>query len=208
MKLYTPIVLEGQEWVVPRQEDNLEWLWALHGNQQLAAWHPPRVDFLRARENGFPLEYSDFPWLTGGVLILRARALQVLGPTLGDYGEVLPLVCDEPVSLLNVTTLIDALDNEASRVACFDDGSILEVEKYVFRPEAIGEAQLFRLPADVLRQSPIYLQEPLVRRIGESGLSGVAFDLVWMDETAPMENTRIEYSSEASPVAHPSGQAL
>lgn len=191
MKLYVPAVVEGQEWIIPRPGDNLEWLWALDGERHLA-WEPPRVDFLLTHENGSPLSYSDFPWLMGSVLILKTRALQILGSTLGAYGEVLPLVCDEAVWLFNATTLIDALDEEASQVVRFDDGSILKIEEHVFRPAAIGEAQLFRLPADILRGSPVYLQEPLVRRIGESGLSGVAFELVWTDEDGPA-NSRIEF---------------
>lgn len=192
MKIYVLSVVEGQEWVLPRQADDYE-LFAALGGQRQTGWHAPRMEFLREQEDGSPRQHSDFPWLGEHVLILRATALELLRPTLEPYGEFLPLRSDEAISLFNVTTVLDALDEERSRLVRFDDGGIMMIESTVLRPDAIGDAEIFKLPerADGARVSSIYLQESIVRRIGELGLKGIAFAMVWSDE--PVGQDRIEY---------------
>ncbi|RWC40414.1 MAG: hypothetical protein EOS55_27760 [Mesorhizobium sp.] len=192
MKIYVLSVVEGQEWVLPRQADDYE-LFAALGGQRQTGWHAPRMEFLREQEDGSPRQHSDFPWLGEEVLILRARALELLKPTLEPYGEFLPLRSDEAISLFNVTTVVDALDEERSKLVRFDDGGIMMIESTVLRPDAIGDAEIFKLPerADGVRVSSIYLQESIVRRIGELGLKGIAFAMVWSDE--PVGQDRIEY---------------
>jgi hypothetical protein len=194
MKIYVLNVAEGQEWVLPIQADDYQQFASLCGQKQ-TRWHPPRLEILREHDDGTLRQYSDFPWLGEHVLILRARALKLLRPTLEPYGEFLPLRSDEPVSLFNVTTVIDALDEEHSKIVRFDDGGIMVIESLVLRPDAIGGAEIFKLPerADGVRISDIYLQETIVRRIGELGLKGIAFNMVWSDE--PVGQGRIEYPS-------------
>ncbi|RUY05075.1 DUF1629 domain-containing protein, partial [Mesorhizobium sp. M7A.F.Ca.CA.004.04.1.1] len=150
-------------------------------------------EILCEHDDGTLRQYSDFPWLGEHVLILRARALKLLRPTLEPYGEFLPLRADEAISLFNVTTVIDALDEERSKIVRFDDGGIMVIESLVLRADAIGGTETFKLPerADGVRISDIYLQETIVRRIGELGLKGIAFNLVWSDE--PAGQGRIEY---------------
>ncbi|WP_246671837.1 hypothetical protein [Mesorhizobium sp. B2-3-10] len=67
------------------------------------------------------------------------------------------------------------------------------IENLVLRPEAIGGAEIFKLPErpDGVRLSDIYLQETIVRQIGELGFKGIAFELVWNDEAVGRD--RIEY---------------
>jgi hypothetical protein len=60
----------------------------------------------------------------------------------------------------------------------------------VFKPDVIGNNEIFKLPG---RASNIYLRETVVRRIGELGLRGLAFDLAWSDETVAPAESRIEY---------------
>ncbi|MER9306642.1 hypothetical protein NKJ06_21910 [Mesorhizobium sp. M0293] len=192
MKIYVLSVVEGQEWVLPRQADDYELFAALGGRRQ-TGWHSPRMEFLRELDDGSPRQHSDFPWLGEEVLILRAKALELLRSTLEPYGEFLSLRSDEPISLFNVTTVADALDEERSKIVRFDDGGIMMIESTVLRPGAIGDAEIFKLPerADGVRVSSIYLQETIVRRIGELGLKGIAFNMVWSDE--PVGRDRVEY---------------
>ncbi|RWQ15862.1 DUF1629 domain-containing protein [Mesorhizobium sp.] len=194
MNIYVLSVVEGQEWVLPRQADDYQLFSTLCGRKQ-RQWHPPGMEILCEHDDGTLRRYSDFPWLGEHVLILRARALKLLRPTLEPYGEFLPLRADEPISLFNVTTVIDALDEERSKIVRFDDGGIMVIESLVLRADAIGGTEIFKLPerADGVRISDIYLQETIVRRIGELGLKGIAFNLVWSDE--PAGQGRIEYPS-------------
>ncbi|MBZ9727111.1 hypothetical protein LB554_24515 [Mesorhizobium sp. CO1-1-11] len=192
MKIYSPLVVEGQEWVLPQQAEDYQ-LFASLGDLGQKRWRPPRMKFLREQEDGTPRLYSDFPWLGEHVLILRSTPLKVLRPILEPYGDFLPLRADEPISLFNVTNVVDAMDEERSRTVRFDDGGIMTIENLVLRPEAIGGAEIFKLPErpDGVRLSDIYLQETIVRQIGELGFKGIAFELVWNDEAVGRD--RIEY---------------
>ncbi|MEI9418540.1 imm11 family protein [Mesorhizobium sp. Cs1321R2N1] len=192
MKIYVLSVVEGQEWVLPHQPDDYQ-LFATLGGRSQKRWRSPRMKFLREQDDGTPRLYSDFPWLGEHVLILRGTALESLRPILEPYGEFLPLRADEPISLFNVTTVVDALDEERSGIVRFNDGGIMTIENLVLRAEAIAGAEIFKLPerADGVRRSDIYLQETIVRQIGDLGLKGIAFELAWNDETVGRD--RIEY---------------
>jgi hypothetical protein len=191
MRIYIPAVLEGIEWITLRDSDPDRWetFFALCGPAG-SGWHAPQMRFIRERDDGAGRKYSDCPWCLHNVLVVRDRALPLLRPLLERYGEILPLASDEPVSLFNVTTILDALDEERSRIARFSDGGILAIEQHAFRADVIGDAEMFRLPG---RASSIYMRETAVRRIGELKLAGVAFDLVWADETVPPGERRIEH---------------
>ena len=188
MRIYTPAVLEGFEWVTLQDPDPDGWerLFAF-GGPVGSAWATPQVSFIRQDEDGRPRQYSDCPWCLHTVLIVRERALTALRPLLERYGEILPLHCPEPVWLFNATTILDALDEERSAIARFDDGALMAIEQHVFRPEIIGENEVFKLPG---RASSIYLCETAVRRIEELGLRGLAFDTVWTDE--PVAQTELK----------------
>jgi hypothetical protein len=124
------------------------------------------------------------------MLVVRERAMRLLMPLLQAYGEILPLQSDEPISLFNATTIVAGLDEERSTIARFDSGEVLAIERHVFRPDAIGSVEIFRLPG---RGSNIYLHQSVVRHIGALGLVGLAFDMVWTDETVASGDLRVEY---------------
>jgi hypothetical protein len=194
MRIYTPAPPEGVEWLTLRDSDPDQWeMLSVLSGPVGSAWQVPQMSFIRQREDGSPRRYSDCPWCLHSVLIVRDRALPSLRPVLGRYGEILPLRCEEPVSLFNATMILDALDEDRSEIVRFDNGDLLEIERHVFRPDVIGNSEVFKLP---VRASSIYLQETVVRRIGEIGLVGVAFDLVWTDEAVAPGEAQIEYWGE------------
>lgn len=180
MRIYTPAVVEGFEWITLQDSDPDQWeaLFALSGPIG-SAWQAPEMSFIRQDEDGRPRQYSDCPWCLHCLLIVRDRALSALRPLLEKYGEILPLRCKEPVSLFNATVILDALDEERSAIARFDNGDLMAIERHAFKPEIIGDTEVFKLPG---RASNIYLRDTVVRRIGELGLQGLAFDMVWSDE--------------------------
>jgi hypothetical protein len=189
MRIYIPAVVEGAEWISLRDPDQWETFYALCGPVG-SDWQAPQMQFIEEQEDLTARQYSDFPWCLHTVLVVRDRALPLLRPMLEQYGEVLPLLCEDPVWLFNATKIIDALDEERSTIARFTDGAVLAIEKHAFHSDAIGDAEIFRLPG---RASNIYVRETVVRRIGELGLAGTAFDLVWADEDVPPGEQRIEY---------------
>lgn len=194
MRIYTPAPLEGFEWITLQDGDPDQWetLFALSGPVG-ADWRPLRMSFIREEEDGTPRRVSDVPWCLHNVFVIREPALELLRPVLAPYGELLALRCEAPVSLFNATRIIDALDEDRSTIVRFDDGSVLTIERHVFRPDAIGDTEIFRLPG---RGSYIYLRESAVHRIGALGLRGLAFDLVWGEETVSPGEHRIEYPGE------------
>ena len=74
----------------------------------------------------------------------------------------MPLACaDAVLAVLNVTTVIDALDLDRSVVARFpSSGRIMNVESHVFRPERLQGVQAFKVP-ELLRGS-VFVNEDVV----------------------------------------------
>ncbi len=75
----------------------------------------------------------------------------------------------ERVLLYNVTCVLDALDEQGSKIVRFDDGGILTVEKYEFLRKVVAENEIFKLPG---RSSPVFVTDDFVERVRQSGLRG------------------------------------
>lgn len=87
----------------------------------------------------------------------------------------------ETVWLFNATTVPDALDNEKSSIVYFDDGGILDIERYVFKKEIVETAEIFKLPGGA---SAVYVSDSFVAKVRDAGLRGVSFAPVWACEAA------------------------
>ncbi|CDX56793.1 conserved hypothetical protein [Mesorhizobium plurifarium] len=168
-------VSEGQEWVLPVDDDAYEAFFGLDG-RSLEGRQPP---VMRRIEEGERLS-SDFPWLGEHAPLLRRPAVEALAAALRPYGELVALRGEE-VWLLNVTNVIDALDEARSRIVRFDDGDILAIERYAFDAEKIGGAEVFKLP---MRASPVFVNDVFVERVRNAGLRNVSFEPVWTSGTA------------------------
>ena len=168
-------VSEGQEWVLPVDDDCYEVFFGLDG-RSLEGWEPP---VMRRAEEGARL-YSDFPWLGERAPLLRQPAVGALAAALRPYGELVALR-GEKVWLLNVTTVIDALDEAHSQIVRFDGGDILAIERYAFDAAKIGAAEVFKLP---MRASPVFVNDVFVERVRKAGLRNVSFEPVWTSGTA------------------------
>jgi hypothetical protein len=182
VRIYVPTVIEGQEWVLPKIPEDNHILFDLRGQHQIH-WIPLPMELLTESEDGTRRGYSDFPWYGEHVLILRKAAAKRLRRIMAPYGEFLSLKGGDELELFNATTELDALDEDRSRIVRYDDGSLLEIERYVLRREAIGNALIFKLP---YRASSLYVQAPFVEQISAMGLSGIGFKLIWSDEIDPV----------------------
>jgi hypothetical protein len=182
MKVYELTLAEGQEWAMPKVLEDNYVLSDLRGQPQLH-WIPIGMDLLTEDDEGTPRGYSDFPWYGSHVLILRTEAANGLRETMRPYGEFLPLKGGDGLELFSATTVLDALDEDQSEIIRFDDGDILNIERYVFRQEAVGNCPIFKLP---YRASNLYMQAGFIDQINDMGFSGIGFKLVWSDEIDPV----------------------
>ena len=176
--VYKLLTSEGFEWLLPVNDADFEVL-TFEGQPRSNLWRPVKMKRLKI-DRRRPLKASDFPSCSGGdMFILSQVAKDKIGSYLEQYGELLPLACDDgDFWTLNVTRLVDALDESSSQLLRGSDtGEILMIHKHVFRPSGLEQAQLFKLP-QVLR-GLIYVTDPFVDMIKASGLKGLEFVKVW-----------------------------
>ena len=167
---------DGYEWCRPvDREFILHRAKLINGESRAAGWQPIEVYISHKRmKDGAPLKYSDSPFMDSKVLILRERAIAALGPMLLQYGELLPLKCNEAeLRLYNVTNVLPALHEEASGAEVDEDGNIRRISQYVFRKNVVGENDIFKLKNRPL--CPILLTHRFVELWRSCGLQGLEF---------------------------------
>jgi hypothetical protein len=119
-------------------------------------------------------------------MVLSRRALNVLLPHIGSFGQALPLGFDDAeYFLFNVTNIVDALDEAACEVWRFpSSGRIGQIIHYSFRPDAVRDQLMFKIP-----QQPkgfAFVTDRFVELVERAGLTGFAFERLWSD-AAPSE---------------------
>jgi hypothetical protein len=170
---------EGYEWLLPAHESDFERL-RFDGQPRASGWVPVEMKRLTASERGRPLVPADFYACSGGdMLVFGDHAREVIGPTLEQYGELLPLSCEgRRFWTLNVTSFVDALDEGASLVVrASETGRLLMVRRHAFKAAPLRGAELFKLP-----QTPrglIYATESFAERLRESKLVGLELAQLW-----------------------------
>jgi hypothetical protein len=115
-------------------------------------------------------------------MVLSRRALDVLLPHIRNLGQVLPLAFNEAeYSFFNVTNVVDALDEEACQIWRLpSSGRIGKIERYVFKPEAVRDQLLFKIPQR--RTGFSFVTDRFVELAKEGGLTGFNFKRLWTDE--------------------------
>jgi hypothetical protein len=178
LRIYEPRVRQSMEWVLPVHDTDHEYLWSLDGTSRRASWRPMPVAMLLVDDEDRPRAEADLPWLGGHVLVLRERAASRLAPLLDLYGELLPLACPEAdLWLFNVLTVVDALDEENSELIRFDNGDILDVQRYAFRPNLTAGLAVFKVPQ--LLRGPLFVGDEFVGAVNAAGLRGPEFIQRW-----------------------------
>lgn len=173
---------EGFEWLLPVDTGAFEQL-RFNGTPQKDSWKPVQMRRLKVSDAGRPLAACDFPACSGGdMFIINRAAKEKIGSHLEQFGELLPLACDEgDFWTLNVTCLVNALDeNNSQLLRATDTGAILMIRKHVFLPAELGKAEVFKIPQ--VPRSLIYVTSAFVDLVNSSGLTGIEFVQVW----APM----------------------
>ena len=151
----------------------------------------PRIRIDRNTEaspRGSKARLADFSNLSyGPEPCFSQRAKDLLGPYIDGLGQWLALECDEaPYWLFNVTHVVDALDEAQSEVIRFDDGKVLRIAQFVFRPEKLRGQLLFNVPQCM--GSPNLVTQDFVDLVGRHGLTGFSFRLLWSEETGAVSS--------------------
>lgn len=164
--------------VLEREDDAGRMLEASGGSPIDSAWFPVQVRVFRADGEHRDRPPSDFPSLSGFVPIFSRRAVTALADLLEPNGQLLPLVCnDGEYVAYNVTTVIDALDEERSQ--CKHIGrKVVDVTKYELFRDRIGADPIFKL-AQFRKGGRIYVTDQFVHRVEEGGLVGFLFQRIW-----------------------------
>lgn len=176
--IYTPLGRDGYELCQPSAQSDFETVNILvNGMPRHPNWKPISMRLIHEDE-GKNLIPSDSPWLGAHALIFRQKAIERLGATLQQYGELLPLQCpDEELVVYNPTRLVDGLDEEQSSILRFSSGKIMLIKQYAFRESVIKELDVFKIPN--LRVSPTFVSHRFVEQWKSSGLVGLDFKQVW-----------------------------
>ena len=116
------------------------------------------------------------------------RAKEALGPCLETLGQWLQLECDEaPYWLFNITNVLDALDEPASKVSYFDDRAVMDVKEFVFKPEAVRGQLIFK----ILQRPNSYnlVTDRFVELVRQHRLTGFKFHLLWSLDGGAVSST-------------------
>ncbi len=178
--IYEPTVSEGYEWLNTCERNGHEVFQSFDGSRRLPDWTPVRVRLVRTDEGAGVMRPSDFP-LLGSALVLRNRAVDALREFLDVHGELLPLAPEDEVELvvLNVTTVLDALDEDRSSIMRIPGTrKSMLIKNAVFRASVVRGVDVFRLPN---RGSATYVSRRFVDASNAAGLVGLDFNLVWSE---------------------------
>jgi len=181
MLVYDCLGANGFELCHPDNRDDWETAAAMvDGTPRATSWKPFGVHLVRIDE-GKKLQAADAPWFGGHALVLRERAVDAMGPMLTDSGELLPLTSVEAkLWMYNPTLAIDALDEGASTILRFDDGRIMYVQRFAFRPDVVRDVPVFKVAN--LRRGQVFFGPEFVERWRGAGLSGLEFKEVWRSQ--------------------------
>jgi uncharacterized protein DUF1629 len=158
------------------RSNSLEAFRRFNGTQIGASWVPWKVEI--DRPEGYEnLPFGDFPLMALHVPAFSERAATLLEPLLIENGELLPLVCDEgSYFAFNVTSVLDALDEEKSSVLRFTSGRIMNITGYEFLPEKVT-SPIFKIPQVPLMD--VFVTDEFQDAVIRHGLKGFDFKLVW-----------------------------
>lgn len=142
-----------------------------------AEWVPP---VMKPRDPRLPR--SDFPMFLGRVLMISARAHQVLLNSLSSTCEFLPIDCKEvSYTGINVLQEIKALRRETSDITWISrkSGFASSIGKFDLQAELLENASIFRIPE---LPFDLFVSEGFSEMLYDNGLRGFSLRQVWTNE--------------------------
>lgn len=146
------------------------------GNWTEVELYPSRHRTETGKETGdvYPVEIS--------AVIVNEHCFNVIKPYIQGAVQVLHARSKaQKLYVLNVTSVIDCLDHENSKLKRFpSSGRIMRVEEYAFNREVLENAFIFKIPEEI--HAHPYVTEKFKRLMEQNGIKGFKFVPVWRDE--------------------------
>lgn len=139
-------------------------------------WKPISVEPIIENEKDNKKVLSDFPTFWTHPMMSK-KAIVALRDFLNGHAELLP-VNGKPYYIVNVTNLLDVLDEDKSTLKWFtsSDG-IMRITKYWFHEPKLNNAPIFRLAQ--FRRVEVFVSHEFRERVELAGLTGFIFEKVW-----------------------------
>jgi hypothetical protein len=172
-------------WLRPVKE--VDWIdaWCFDGRPKQSTWN---VDDAVVEEDALERPRGDFPYLTGQVLVIAARAVAAVGSLAAESGELLPLRGRDGAeyALFNAVPRYECVDETQSQWKTGPSGRRLWIQRYAFVKERLPPVSLFKAQAST---SHLLATEGLLddrhefkSQVEQGGLRGLEFREVWNDE--------------------------
>jgi hypothetical protein len=155
-----------------------------HGEAYESGWRRINQQYVPPDDEGYNAnaKYGDFvcvhlrPALT-------ERSLKIIGEQFRRWGELLPVtVIDDnsTVYMFNCTTVVDCLDESRSNYLW---------QEYEFFPDRLTDAEVFYVGSP---RAGLFCTESFKQKIEATGLTGLAFRLLWSDEPKTLAAMRAD----------------
>lgn len=150
------------------------------GRPMPRTWKVLRVRAPKDRGRRRTVPSGDFPSFLSHVPVFSSRAHSGLAPLIDPFGEWAPLQgVSEEYWAFNVLDLRDALDHGASECKLFRDGTVMDIERYVFLSNRIQGAVIFKIPETP--RMDVFVTDRFVVEVRALGLQGLEFRELWRD---------------------------
>jgi len=147
------------------------------GRSHKEGWIPKKVKRMHPANKRL---LGDLSWCTT-VPVFSEEAIEKLWELIKNDIEVLPIDFDEKkYSLINVITLLNAIDYEKAEYKTFDDGRIMRFVKYSFKEKVIVNYSIFKIID--LPRSYVFVTDEFINAVKKYKLKGFSFKLVWDSE--------------------------
>lgn len=148
------------------------------GRSHKEGWIPKKVKRMQPANKRL---LGDLSWCTTAP-VFSEEAIEKLWSLIKNDVEVLPLDFEErKFSLINVTTVLDAIDYKNAKFERFESSNrIMCFDKFAFREDVIASYNIFKI-VDMPR-SYVFVTDNFVSAVKKNRLKGFSFDLVWDSE--------------------------
>ncbi len=116
------------------------------------------------------------------------RCYRLIGPYLGDSAQVLPAAWgSEAAYVLNVTRVIDCLDEERSKLKRFPStGRVMRIEEYAFDKALVEDEVIFKIPEEAPAHDCLDEERSKLKRFPSTGrvmrIEEYAFDKALVED--------------------------
>lgn len=180
MKVWRLAGMPDNPWLVPLEWPAMEPDAPYDGRPLAPLWRVIQVERDPEEEPGAPM--PDMPFFAfPAIHPLRCRAVDALADLLEGDCEVLPVLSSEGCfRLVNVTSVLDAIDFDRSVVSRNVEGEVVDVPGLWLDEEAIAGHDIFRLADSGSAEAMV--TDAFKERVEQAGITGIRFVLSWDSE--------------------------